>query len=48
MKRVVKLDKTGHPVCDREGQEILNKKFEETCDECSMEAKKDEHMLRHW
>ena len=48
VKRVVKLDKAGNIGCDREGQEILNKKFEETCDECSMEAKKEEHMLRHW
>ena len=53
VKRVVKLDKTGHLVCDREGHEILDKKFEETMDKCngaspSMEAKKEEHMLRHW
>ena len=51
VKRVVKLDKTGHLACDREGREILDKKFEETMDKCneaSIEAKKEEHMLRHW
>jgi hypothetical protein len=53
VKRVVKVDKTGHLVCDREGQEILDKKFEETMDKYmeqvpSMEAKKKEYMLRHW
>ena len=51
VKRVVKLDKAGHLVCNREGHEILDKKIEETrdrCNEASMEAKKEEYMLRHW
>ena len=51
MKRVVKLDKTGNIVCDDEEHERLDKTFEVQWDEhseVSMEAKKDEHMLRHW
>jgi hypothetical protein len=51
VKRVVKLDKAGHIVCDREGHEILDKTFEvhrNKHNEVSMEATKREFMLRHW
>ena len=51
VKRVVKLDKTGQIVCDREGHEILDKTFEVQRDkhnEVSIEARKREFMLRHW
>ena len=51
VKRVVTLDKTGQSICDNEGREILDNTFEVQWDEhneVSMEAKKDEHALRHW
>ena len=51
MKRVVKLDKTGQIVCDREGHGILDNTFEVQRDkhnEVSVEARKREFMLRHW
>jgi hypothetical protein len=53
VKRVVKLDKAGNIARDREGQEILNKRPEETTDKYvkegpSEEAKRNSHLLRHW
>jgi hypothetical protein len=53
VKRVVKLDKAGNIVCDREGQEVLNKVIAESMDKYmkevpSEEAKRKEHLLRHW
>ena len=51
VKRVVKLGKAWHIVCDRDGHGILDKVFEVRRDkhnEVSMEARKGEFMPRHW